>query len=181
MFYWEGGYWLLRLREQGSGHRMATWLHFGQSSVTERKDIEKTIIHRAMVNAVGVGGFRLRFVPAWPRFGSSSDIERMNIFTTDHPLNSQTGVVKNPGLGSYCFGIFLAAAIVCPFLAMCFWFGDVTDNGGSTGGYTPAPFWMDCLVAAVMCLLVAFAGISALLLFAALFRKFSKKRLAYTI
>jgi hypothetical protein len=127
-----------------------------------------------MAAPVPLRGSRILVPRAWTLGGS----EPMNIFATDHPLNSQSGINK-PRLRSHSLRICLAAVSVCPFLAVYFWSGDVADSGNSTEGYTPAPFWVDCLAAAVVSLLVAFVGASALMLLATLFRKFSKKRLTY--
>jgi hypothetical protein len=98
------------------------------------------------------------------QFATLGCSQRMNIFTTEHPLNAD----RKPGLLSYFFGVLLIAVLVCPLIAVGFWVSD--DNGGSTGGYTPAPFWMDLLAAAVVCAFFAFVGAGVIMLFVLLFR-----------
>jgi hypothetical protein len=102
----------------------------------------------------------------------------MNVFTTDHPLNSGSED-KKPGLRSYFFGVLLAASILCPFFAIGFWLSDITDNGNSTGGYTPAAFWVDFLAAAVVSFFVAFVGACMLMLLVLLFRKLNSMEKYY--
>ena len=92
-----------------------------------------------------------------------------------HPVASLSGD-KKPGLHSYFFGALLVAFIACPFLAFVFWWQDIGDNGNSTGGYTPAPFWVDFLVAAMVSLIVGFLGACALVLLVFLFRNLSRKK-----
>jgi hypothetical protein len=87
----------------------------------------------------------------------------MNIFTTEHPLDSRSED-RMPGVRSYFLGMVLVAFILCPFIAVGIWFLDVTDNGGSTGGYVPAPFWLDFLAGAVASIFVAFVGVSGYML-----------------
>ena len=99
----------------------------------------------------------------------------MNVFTTDHPLVSQLPD-KKPGLGSYFLGVLLVAFFLCPFFAVGFWEGDISDAGNSTGGYTPAPFWVDVLVAMVVSFFIAFLGACVFRLLAAVFRKLNSKR-----
>jgi hypothetical protein len=95
-----------------------------------------------------------------------------------HLIASQPGD-KKPGLHTYFFGALLVAFILCPFLAIVFWWQDIGDNGNSTGGYTPDPFWVDFLVAAMMCLFVGFLSACVLVLFVLLIRKLSGKQLAH--
>src|SRR5262245_5358198 len=101
----------------------------------------------------------------------------MNIFTRGHPLDSQSNA--KPRVCSYFLGALLASFIICPLFAIGLWFLDVTDNGDTTGGYTPAPFWVDLLVSMVVSFIVAFLGACVLMLFALLFAKFGRKRLTY--
>ena len=93
-------------------------------------------------------------------------------------LASQSGD-KKPGLLLYFFGPLLVAFILCPFLAVASWWQDIGDNGNSTGGYTPDPFWVDFLVAVMMCLFVGFVSGCVLVFFVLLFRKLSRKQLAH--
>jgi hypothetical protein len=98
----------------------------------------------------------------------------MNIFTTDHPLASQSED-KKPGLLSYFFRVLSIAFIICPFLAIVFWLQDVSDMGISTGGYVPFPFWVDFLIAMVVSFFVVFVGAGVFMLSAVIFRELCRK------
>jgi hypothetical protein len=98
----------------------------------------------------------------------------MNIFTTDHPLVCRSGD-KKPGLLAYFFRMLLIAFVVCPFLAIVFWLQDSSEIGISTGGYVPAPFWMDFLVAMVVSFFVVFLFACVFIVFSLLFRGLGRK------
>jgi ABC-type spermidine/putrescine transport system permease subunit II len=99
----------------------------------------------------------------------------MNIFATDHPLDSRSEGRK-PRLHLYFFGVLSIAFVACPFIAVVLWRLDAGDNGESTGGYTPAPFWVDLMTEAIVSLLAGFVCACASVLLVLLFRKLSTKR-----
>ena len=90
----------------------------------------------------------------------------MNVFTTDHPLCSDSYQRKQSALSS----VLVVALMLLPFLLGFFWFDNAIESGESTG-YPPDPFW-SVFVAAVICsLLASFVGVALVRLALCIFRE----------
>lgn len=72
----------------------------------------------------------------------------MNVFTTDHPLSSDS-----PHRHGWIASVSVIAVLLCPFLLGLFWYSNVTGNQDTTD-YTPDPFWEVLVGAAVYSLAV---------------------------
>ena len=80
----------------------------------------------------------------------------MNIFTTDHPLwsDSTPGHARN-----WLDSVLAVALILCPFLLGFIWFTNLIGNQDTTD-YTPDPFWQVLVSAVVDSLIVAFVVVA---------------------
>ena len=84
----------------------------------------------------------------------------MNIFTTEHPLDSQTerSLSRKARVGRYFRHILLGVLFSLPFLIAYDWYLNLTDI--NTTDYTPDPFWVVVVGAAIESLVVAFVCVS---------------------
>ncbi len=91
----------------------------------------------------------------------------MNVFTTDHPLCSDSG----PGHESSTLACVLGFALVLfPFVLGLFWFLNATDNRDTTG-YPPDPFWDVCQGAVMLSIVAALVIVALWRLFASMCRE----------
>ena len=95
----------------------------------------------------------------------------MNIFTTEHPFDSQTmrSMSRKARAARYFGNILLAVLFSLPFLIAYGWYLNLTDI--NTTDYTPDPFWVVVVEAAIESLVVAFVCVSLYWLAAWYFRR----------
>ncbi len=80
----------------------------------------------------------------------------MNVFTTDHPLSSDSARSRaRNGIAT----VLAVALMLCPFLLGLLWFTNLTGNQDTTD-YTPDPFWQVLLSAVVDSLVAAFVAVA---------------------
>lgn len=80
----------------------------------------------------------------------------MNIFTTDHPLSSDsTEHQERSALAS----VLSVATMLFPFLLGLIWFTNLFPDVETTD-YSPDPFWQVLVSAMVVSLVVAFVGVA---------------------
>ena len=105
----------------------------------------------------------------------------MNVFDTEHPLNSPKACpgFVNSGWFLCLRWVFVIALILFPFIAGFIWYLNVTDIG-STDDETD-PFWMVAMAAAIGSLIFSILFVSMFRLCAWLFRALRKQRSLHTI
>lgn len=84
----------------------------------------------------------------------------MNIFTTEHPFDSEIerSMFRKGRAARYFGNILLATLLSLPFLIAYDWYLNLTDI--NTTDYIPDPFWVVAVGAAVESLVVAFVCVS---------------------
>ena len=93
----------------------------------------------------------------------------MNVFTTDHPLSSQS---PRSDAGSGLASVLVIALMLCPFVLGLLWFTNLTGNQDTTG-YTPDPFWQILVSAIIDSLVAGFVAMALYRLASCIFRDVS--------
>jgi hypothetical protein len=105
-----------------------------------------------------------RHRPGASERGELCSRDRMNVFTTDHPLASD--LPRSNALASF----LVVALMLCPFLLGLLWLTNLTGNQDTTD-YTPDPFWEVLVGAIVDSLVLALVALALYRLGSCTFRK----------
>ena len=108
--------------------------------------------------------------------GANFEAERcMNVFDTEHPLNSTRASFWDSRAWSFLQMVFGLALVLFPILAGLIWYLNASDI--NTTDFEPDPFWADALVAAIGSFILSALVVSALWLGLILLRLLRKRLL----